>query len=303
MSARRFPFERLFAALAFAGIVTTAAWRWHQQASLRRLRAEPSTAELIGGAYSSAPLPDWPAPSRPWSKPRAQSSGAGWLYELFTPPTIYFHPTARVFTVDAPVTLAEEAERPFGLELLAVKREPFRLQLVGYVGAPGDYVAAFVSEQTSETLLARAGARFAPLGLALKSFEVRCVDLAPPSMREVAAVARLHDERSGAEVILDTRAPTLTDTPLALLRGRADPKAKPRVVRLGDTWEQEGATFRVERIQLDPPEVVVAKHVAGLPAPELRVLKPEARQRAVATPASYPETANRAGLARVVARP
>ncbi|MBI5422619.1 MAG: hypothetical protein HZA32_00940 [Opitutae bacterium] len=286
--------EKTLALLALAGALASAAWWWQQQPTLRRLRAERVSAALVDAPYATAALPALDAAPGAWRKPTVQSSGGGWIYELFTPPVIYYHATARAFTVTPPTYLAEKNNLPFGLELLAVKREPFRLQLVGYVGAPGDIVAAFVSQQTPETLLARAGSRFEQLGLALRSFEVRKVNLAPGAEQpvyDVAGVATLRDERTGADITLDTRGPKLTDTPLAVLRVIADTKAKPRTLHVGDTFQQDDATFRVEHIQLDPPEVVVAKQTAGLPYPETRVLKPEAATK-TANPAATAQRFN-----------
>ena len=76
--------------------------------------------------------------------------------------------------------------------------------------------------------------------------------------------------------MLDSRARKLTDTPLAVfsLPGTA---GKSRELREGDTFSDDAATYRIERIQLDPPEVVVARITPGLPMPEIRVLRPAAQ--------------------------
>lgn len=173
---RLVPLEKSLAVLALAGACGATGWWWQQQAGLRRLRAERGAVALTGSAYAPATLPVVESAAEPWTKPRAQAAGAAWIYELFTPPVIYYHASARSFAVFPPASFTESATQVFGVELLAVKREPFRLQLVGYVGTPGDYVGAFVSSQVPETLLARSGRRFAQLGLALKSLEVRKVD-------------------------------------------------------------------------------------------------------------------------------
>lgn len=301
--------EKALTLLAFAAAAGAAVWWWRQQAPLRRLQAERVAPQISGAAYAPATLPGSVASAKPWGKPVAQSSGAGWIYELFTPPVIYYHETARTFTVMPPLHFAEQTSQPFGLELLAVKREPFRLQLVGYIGAPGDYTAAFVSEQSPQTLLARTGQRFDQLGLALKSFELRRIALDPRAAQpvyDVAAVATLHDERDGTEVTLDTRGPRLTNTPLAVLRVVTEAKGQPRVLHQGDTFQQDDATFRIEHIQLDPPEVVVAKHTAGLPYPETRVLKLEAAGRstdAIATAKLFRSATAQPGVARGESRP
>jgi hypothetical protein len=306
---RLIPLEKTLALLAAAAAVGTATWGWQQQAALRRLRLEHVHADLSGAAYAAAPRLELPAVAKPWGKPVAQTSGAGWNYELFTPPVVYYHAGARTFTVTPPEYFAETNPATFGLELLAVKREPFRLQLVGYVGGPENYTAAFVSEQLPETLLARVGKRFDQLGLALKSFEIRRIALDPRAAQpiyDVAAVATLHDERSGTEVTLDTRGPKLTDTPLAVLRAVTDPKGEPRVLHQGETFEAGDAMFRIEHIQLDPPEVIVAKQTAGLPFPETRILKLETANATAAASTKakrFHSTTAQSGVAHRTSRP
>ena len=272
----RLPVEKIALGGALALLATAGVWVWSQQPRLDALRRESAATPLVGGEY---PRAEFAAPARvakTWPKPTAQSHGAGWVYEVFTPPVIYYHEGAKSFAVTPPLQLGE-SQLAFGLELIDVQRELYRLQLVGYVGSPGDYVAAFVSPKLPETLLARSGKRFDELGLALASVDVRKINVSDDPARpayDVAAIATLRDLQTGAEVTLDSRERKFTDTPLALLRLGTTPK--PREVRVGDVLLESDATYRVERISLDPPEVVVAKTVTGLPYPETRVLKPTA---------------------------
>lgn len=278
--------EKALACVALSVVVVTSAWWWQQQTTLRRLQAERVTATLVGATYARAEVPASVEVGQPWRKPGPQSTGGDWIYELFTPPVIYYHTLAKVFTVTPPMYLAEKKNLPFGLELVGVKFEPFRLQLVGYLGSSGDYIGTFVSDRAPQTFIGRAGARFAPLGLELKSFEIRRVNVASQDASPVydfAGYAVLRDEASGTEVTLDTRAPKLTDTPLAVLRSLDDKPGKPRVLHEGDSFQQGDATYRIERIQMDPPEVVVAKQTTGLPYPETRVLKPEVASQSAAS--------------------
>lgn len=270
------PLEKIAFGAALAATLGAGAWWGQQQAALHALRSEPAAVPLRGEAYARAEFPALKRAPKAWGKPEAQSQGAGWVYEVFTPPVIYYHAQARAFSVTPP-SIFQDSALAFGIELLDVKRELYRLQLMGYLGAPQDYLATFVSSQLPETLLARPGRRFAELGLELKDFSVRKVNLAAPAeppVYDIAAFAVLHDEQSGEEVTLDSRERKFTDTPLAVLRLGA--QAKPREVREGDQFSDESATYRIERIQLFPPEVVVARQVPGLPYPELRVLKPVA---------------------------
>ena len=287
-------YDKLLFALGAALLALSGAWLWLHRAELTRLRAEPVATELAAAAYAVSSLPLTETNIMPWPKPMAQTHGGGWLYEIFTPPVIYYNTVAKSFTVTPPLNLADGGV-PFGLELVDVKFEPYRLQLVGYFGGPGDYLAAFVSPDRPETLLARSGRRFEQLGLTLRSFDVKKVEVAhndPWPVYDVAALAVLLDEKSGAEVVLDSRTRRLTDTPLAVLR-LATAGSAPRTLHEGDTFSDDTGTYRVERIQVDPPEVVVARRTPGLPVPETRILRPAGKDGALvagkpAPPGKFP---------------
>ena len=201
-------YDKLLVGLGAALLAVSGGWMWVHQVDITRLRHQPVTAELAGAAYAVTGLRLPEAKTAAWPKPVAQSQGSGWLYEVFTPPVIYYNPLAKSFTVTPPMNLADGGA-PFGLELVDVNFEPYRLQLVGYFGAPGDFLAAFVSPHQPETWLARSGRRFDQLGLTLKSFDVKKVVVAHTDawpVYDVAALAVLFDEKSGTEVVLDSRA-------------------------------------------------------------------------------------------------
>jgi hypothetical protein len=268
-------YEKLLVAAACSALAATAAWAWRGRVQLEPIRRQPEQVALAGPVHLAPALPVEPA-RVPWMRPVAQSEGAGWVYEVFTPPEIYFNAAARSFAVTPPRYAAEVTETVFGLELLDVRLAPYRLQLAGYFGAPGDYLAAFVSDEVPQTLLARAGRRFEELGLTLKQFDVGKVRVEADGIgpvQDVAARAVLWDEQAQAEVILDSRQTKLTDTPLAVFQS-PDGKGGPQSLHEGDTFTDTDATYRIERIQLDPPEVVVARVTPGVPVPEMRILKP-----------------------------
>jgi len=272
-------YDKLLLALAVGAVVLSGGWLWRQQAEVRGLQGEMIGPILSDPTYTASEWRVSARPVAPWPKASAQSQGGGWLYEVFTPPVIYYNTVARSFSVTPPYIQSEPGGRGFGLELLAVQLEPYRLQLLGYFGAPGDYLAAFVSSRSPETLLAREGRRFDQLGLTLKSFDVRKVTIEGSEtgpVYDVAALAVLQDEQTGTEVVLDSRVRKLTDTPLAVFKL---PRATGQSSELheGDTFADDNATYRIERIQLNPPEVVVARTVPGLPVPERQVLRPVAQ--------------------------
>ena len=280
-------FDKLLLVLAAVVLGLSGAWTWQQQAEVRRLRTQAVMTQLAGASYELANLCAPDLPGAVWPKAPSQSHGGGWFYEVFTPPVIYYNTLANSFDVTAP-GLAGESGLEFGIELLDVKREQYRLQLVGYIGRPGDYHAAFVSPNQPETLLVREGRRLAELDLTLKSFEVKRIliehgDAWP--VYDIVALAVLLDDRTGADVVLDSRARTFTDTPLAVLLV-AGGKGKPRELHEGDTFSDEASTYRVEHIQLDPPEVIIARQMPGLLQSETKILQlafaPKARDQLTA---------------------
>lgn len=268
-------YHRFIFGLAVAGLALSCLWLWQQRAAVRRLRSMPVAVKLSGSRYEVARL----LPPEPtdivWPEPAAQSSGPDWIYEVFTPPAIYYNPRARRLTVAAPRLLREE-EAPLGVKLLAVHPEPFRIQLVGYIGASGDARAVMVSPNQPATYLVRAGERVAGMGLTLESFAVQKVlaDHGPAGpVYEIAALAVVRDERTGVDVRLDSRARKYTDTPLAVLQSASGP-GRVRELHAGEIFADESSSYRVERVSLDPPEVMVVRMTPGGPEPETQVLYP-----------------------------
>jgi hypothetical protein len=295
----RMHYDKLLLAVAITGLGCNIGWVHRQQAGLRSLRAEAANPSIPMALYVPA-LQKAPAASASvWTKPRSQSRGEGWRYEVFTPPVIHYLASTRVFAL-APTEPARGAADP-GLSawgLLAVKREPYRLQLAGYFGAPDDYLVAFASPRSAEIFLARAGHRFANLELTFKSFEVRKMLVTEAEfgpVHEVAALAVLLDEQSGREVVLDSRKQRFADGAIAVFQ-QPDDTERRRELREGDTFAEAGSLCRIERIQLEPAEVIVSRTTPGMPAPELLVLRPMAQAAASTT---NPEAMPRIGAGRV----
>ncbi len=185
---------------------------------------------------------------------------------------------------EEPAEPAAENTPSLALELVAVRSEPFRVQLAGCVGGPDDYRAILMAPSQQETLVAASGSRFEALGVQVRNVELRKVavnhgDFWP--VFEVAAFATVHDERTGEEVVLDSRRPKMG--PLQAWLRRPDDKGVSRRLREGDDLDDAGVTYRIDRIQADPPEIVVLREVDGEWEPEGTVLRPAASARRVAT--------------------
>lgn len=206
-----------------------------------------------------------------WPAPAPQKRGREWIYDTFTPPEIFYNPRTKQFTVKPPTAAAEAVEEPFGLELIAVRPEPFRLQLIGYVGDRG----TFENTLTGEVFLGAAGKRVPALGLTIVGFDVRLQPIAlrdSMTTQQRVATAVVRDEKTGRDVTITHRERHFTGTVSAFVAAEGANAA--REVRSGDGFKLGAATYRVEKVQLTPPQIEVTKEAPTLPQPERRTLVP-----------------------------
>ena len=204
-----------------------------------------------------------PATLEAWQRPLSQSRGEDWVFDVFTPPVLYYNPASREFTVTPPELVSSNELDPwksFEIELIEVRQRPYRLQLVGYAGEEGNYVASFEYAPTGDVLLARAGNRLSEAGVKVVSFEVKQMEVEQEGSMPVfekVGVARLHDYEIGEDVFL-----TNLETKMF-----SDLEAKVRsvdngdvfVVREGSQVEQEHGFYIIGDLSDNPQEAMVTK--------------------------------------------
>ena len=201
--------------------------------------------------------------SSTWNRPQSQSRGDDWIFDVFTPPVLYYNPASREFTVTPPELVASNARDPwkaFEIELLEVRQRPYRLQLIGYASQDGDYVASFEYIPTGEVLLARAGKRLAEAGVKVLSFEVKQMEVEQEGSMpifESVGVARLHDYESGEDIYL-TNLETKIFSDLEA-KVRSIDNGDVYVVREGSQVELENGFYIIGDLSEDPQEAMVTK--------------------------------------------
>jgi hypothetical protein len=211
-----------------------------------------------------------------WIEPVAQRRGPGWIYDVFTPPAVHYDPRRRTLsaTPAQEFVAANADEAQSDLELLEVRREPFRLQLVGYAGEPGELRGIFLDVPKCETVIGRAGDHFASCGLLVKRLVVMRGDAARGDGAETGepmAVATVADEATGSEIVLTSRERRLSGMLLALVASRRTPSVH-RELREGESVALDNASYWVKRIDADPPRVVIADVAAGGACPVFHTL-------------------------------
>ena len=262
---------------ALAGLMSLAlflsvGWTWRQWPAVNRLQLAPPPLAPAGDKYRPTDFASPAVSATFWPTPPVPASPTDWLFEEFTPPLIYFDQRARTFAVTAP-QLSVADPGPFGLELQEIGLEPYRVQLAGYFRGPGGYVAVFTGPARSGPTLLRVGERQAGLGIRLVDFSFRKVSDRAGGSAAVVAHAVVHDEQTGTDEALEGGSRKSTGRPFAVFRGPR-PECETYELHEAETLAQAGSLYRVERIQLNPAEVVVSRQVAGRPMPVVTVLRP-----------------------------
>ena len=215
----------------------------------------------------------------PWTEPAAQRRGRGWVYDVFTPPSLYYDPRARLLSAmpAAEAARADSIDAAPDLELLTVRRGPFRLQLVGYAGGADDRRGIFANINTGETVIGREGERLAGQGLTVKSLSLKCPGAGTDGSAatgDPVATAIMTDESTHEEMVLTNREQCLAGAPVGLFMSRKTPGFR-RELREGESITVNGVNYCIERIDLQPPQVVVVYAGPGETEPRIRTFAPQ----------------------------
>ncbi|MDD3181041.1 MAG: hypothetical protein PHQ04_11945 [Opitutaceae bacterium] len=268
-------YDQLLLAFSVALWTSSVGWWLSKEADRLPRPVRPDETDASGHAYTPISWPEPADQAMDWPPPSVQSRGTGWIYEVFGPPVIHDNAGAKAF-LEASPEVADESKRPFGLEVVEIKLEGLPLQLAGCFVAPGGQRAAFVCPAQAGMLFARRGERISSLGLTLKSLEMRKVPIANPDslpVFETVAIARLRDEQTGTDIELDSRSSGRAGMPVVRVRSEgADEQGCE--LHEGETYTVNSIAFRIEHIQFNPAEVVVARLDSGPLRPVTRRLKP-----------------------------
>ncbi|MEZ0215779.1 MAG: hypothetical protein ACAH89_01455 [Rariglobus sp.] len=276
--------DKILFGAALVLLLASAGWALLQNSKIASFKAAPDT-NVPQAAYVPTGTDAPRVSTRSWPQPPSQSRGIDWIYDVFTPPEIYYDEATKQFSVTPPVEkpIVVVKEVPFGLTLVSVKQDAYRLQLVGYVGAEGDYRGTFQNTITGDTIIGRAGKVIAALDLTIKTFEVKrnkIISKDSMPVYDTEATAVVVDTKTGEEIRLTNKARLIKGTPFATLK--ADGAADTVTHKAGEKFTVGDATYSVVNVTAEPPSVVVTKETAQSAVPETKTLTPAAPVDAVA---------------------
>lgn len=253
-------------------------WAFLQQADVAAF-SRPIEQPALRRSYEPASITLAVLESDQWADVAAQPAGAGWIFDVFTPPSIYYNELTKEFTVTAlretVPTVSPLQVAKFGVQLVKVEQPLFRLQLVGYVGEGPSARGNFQNQRTGEVIFATSGKKLPDLNLEIVNFTAERRRIPVKNGTELIvteATALVRDTVTKVETKLDAKVRTpfgpLSVTFKNELTG-AEIAAK-----TGDTFTVGADTFTVGELQLTPPTAVVTKKAAGqAAAPETKTLE------------------------------
>ncbi|MFP4541265.1 MAG: hypothetical protein ACLFR7_06510, partial [Opitutales bacterium] len=224
-------------------------------------------APLLTGAPFRGEVPLWPPEVRArWEPPVAQSAGREWIFEVFTPPIVYYDPATRQFTVRPPL---EPTARPsFGVELAEIARRPYRLQYAGHHGEADDFLVEIRDVEEGAFYRGRVGTFFPAGDFVLRDFRAERRLVRPQNRPgatphlEIFLELVVEDQRRGETLILG-RDPLISPVPHVVLEDANGAVSAPLLV--GERWAVGSDRFVVESIDERAGEAVVSKHALDGP--------------------------------------
>lgn len=268
-------------ALVSAGVllVGTLGWSALVESAIRSIAAQGLASGLVGEWHGAGASSAADVASVAWPDPAEGAADDAWVFDVFTPPVIYYDRETGRFSVSPPELAAplesEILANPFGIELVRVVREPYRLQLVGYSGTEADPLGIFRNNETGAGVVARSGQAFPELGLQIRSLVVRREDsIVPFSMplREIVAVAELWDEREQRSVELSSARAASNAQPVAEIRLQR--AGEVRTVQAGNRIETNEGVFEISGVFSEPDSISVVKQLPN-GSREIMTLAPE----------------------------
>lgn len=280
--------DKIFFGAALCVLLASAGWMAMQTSSVSKLRAA-SEVSITPSAYEPQGTDAPTVTTKTWPPAPSQSGGELWVYDVFTPPEIYYDSATAKFTVtppdNRPPVVEPEKPVPFGVELVGIRQDSFRLQLIGYIGEEGDYRGTFENTLSGQTVIGRAGKKFADLGLTIKSFEVKRKTITVKESMPVIvteAIAVIVDDKTGEEIPLTNQERRTKGEPFAVFRSEGSTETFEH--KVGAKFTIGEATYSVLSLVSEPPSVEVRKEAPDLKEPLTKTLTPAAAVAPVTPP-------------------
>ena len=225
----------------------------------------PTAALQLGqpsdNPYQSIPVPVSSSVTATWPDAEETSQQpADELYDVFTPPKIWVNADGS-FGFKSPIdkTLPKP---PFGIYLAKIERDPYRIQIEGYIeedlkDASKSLVLLFDEEQQQQ-VRARIGQVIAEAEFTLQDFTIERVRDSDGNISKDVNVTLL-DQRSGEEVTLKHGERLYNDSTTIILRSNEDASVEIVLDQAPQSFETAAGKYQLQEINLEESSVTVKK--------------------------------------------
>ncbi len=243
----------------------------------------------VGADFASLEAKQTTAEFSDWSDPEAQDPEGRELYDVFTPPKIWWNAEEEVFIFEPPGDPLP-ARPSFGLALLEVSQELYRIQLEAYFesldGKDENASIQLYDEKTDTSFRGKVGAKFPEHNAEIVDFKVeKVINPESGTIRRVPKVTIL-DSESGEQITLTTEERLYIPNSYTLNLETRNPYPSQRFSweTVGETKSVADVTFKLLEFDFDNQTAKVEKTFTDdTYTPETKTLSASSNESAVTT--------------------
>lgn len=254
------PLDRIFLGISLAAVFASGAYfSWKANSVSRASRVPRAMVERSMAARRLQDDSGETIERTTWRAPTAQARGRGWIYDMFTPPEIYYDVAkAEFFVHDVSPKGGSPSNEFHDLRLIAVRHALFPLQLLGHFGGGERLLGTFEDVDTHEVFLGGPGRELAGMNLRIEAIalERRSLESAgESSVVRIVATARVRDLTTGAVATLVSGERCFSEALVAIVAVHDGAEETFFELKVGETARTLEKRFAVERIELNPSVV------------------------------------------------
>lgn len=242
-----------------------------------------------GGAYQWISKPDIINADSSWPEPVAQDPEGQWVYDVFTPPKIWWDSKTESFVAVSPF-LPVAPKPPFGLQLTRIERPLYRIQLDAYFQRPEGSVMLLRDVESGESLRGREGDVFEEQAFEIKSFKVERVATEDGGITQVPSVT-IFDRRINKDVVISSE-PLYLEGQIRIILSTTNPPYSVQEYVLqnaGETIQVGEDSFTLLEFDFDNQTASVEKSSPQLEEKEVQLLKASGRPSSNAVSPTEPQ--------------
>jgi hypothetical protein len=267
-------YDKLLLAVALLALLASVGFYVSQSGATSTARSQ--VGQPADNPYQAIPVPAssgqtaiWPDATKTSKQPPLE------LYDVFTPPQIWVDNDG-TFIFKSPISVAE-SKPPFGLYLAKFERDPYRIQMEGYIeedlSDASKSLVLLYDEELQTQVRARIGQEQAKSEFKLVDFSIERVKDNDGNVSKVVT-ASLLDQRTGKVVVLKHGERLYNDTTTVVLRSQEDSAIEVVLEESSMAFETSLGSYVLEEINLDNKTVTVTRlgNEALKTDPEMQVL-------------------------------